>query len=53
MLITGLILLGVGSVGVLGAVVMEIRTREPMYMLFMKVFPWLIGLGGVLVGIGA
>jgi len=51
MLLVGLILLGIGSVGVCAAVTLELRRREPIYRLLMKVFPWLFGIGAVITAI--
>ena len=44
-------LLCVGSLGVGGAVVLEMVHHEPIYELAMKVFPWVFGLGAVLLGL--
>lgn len=49
--VAGWALIAVGSVGVWAAVGMEIWKKEPIYMVAMKVFPWVIGVGGVLVGL--
>jgi hypothetical protein len=49
-LLAGLVFIGIGSVGVTGAVVLEIIKKEPLYMLLMKIFPWFIGVGGILIG---
>ena len=46
-----LILLYIGSIGVLGAVIMEIKAKEPVYMIMMKVFPWVFGVGGILLAV--
>lgn len=48
----GIVLLAMGSIGVCGAVLLEMRYHEPVYKLMMKIFPWLIGIGGLLLGIG-
>jgi hypothetical protein len=48
----GLVFLGIGSLGVIGATALELKTHEPPYALMIKIFPWLIGLGGVLIGLG-
>ena len=45
-------LLSIGSLGVVGAVIMEIKAKEPIYMLMMKIFPWLFGVGGILLAVG-
>lgn len=51
MLIAAIALLSAGCLLVGGAVVMEWRTGEPKYKLLIKIFPVLIGVGGVLLGI--
>lgn len=51
MLIAAITLLGIGSAGILGAVIMEVRTHEPIYKILMKIFPWFFGMGAVLLGI--
>jgi uncharacterized protein (DUF1810 family) len=51
MLVAAVALLSVGCLGIAGAVVMEMRTGESKYKLMMKIFPALIGIGGVLLGI--
>ncbi len=51
MLVAAITLLAIGSVGILGAVIMEVKTHEPVYMLLMKIFPWFFGVGAVLLGI--
>ncbi|MBA7689056.1 hypothetical protein ES703_97550 [subsurface metagenome] len=51
MLIAAIALLGIGSIGIISAVIMEVKTREPVYMLMMKIFPWFFGVGAVLLGI--
>lgn len=40
-------LMAIGSLGVGGAVFMEIKTKEPVYKVLMKVFPWVFGVGAV------
>lgn len=50
-IILALILLYIGSFGVIGAVIMEIKAKEPVYMLMMKIFPWLFGVGGILLAV--
>lgn len=52
MAVAGIILLVIGSIGVCGAVALEIKYHEPIYRLMMKVFPWLLGIGGLLLGLG-
>ena len=51
MLITGITLMAIGSFGVGAAVLMEIRSHDPMWKLMMKVFPWFFGVGAVLLAI--
>ncbi len=51
MLIAALALLAIGSAGILSAVIMEVRTHEPVYKLMVKIFPWFFGIGAVLLGI--
>ena len=49
--IAAITLLSAGCLGIAFAVVMEVRTGESKYKLMMKIFPALIGIGGVLLGI--
>ncbi|MBA7642565.1 hypothetical protein ES703_50260 [subsurface metagenome] len=51
MLMAAITLLGIGSIGIITAVIMEVRTHEPVYKLMMKIFPWFFGVGAVLLGI--
>jgi len=51
MLIAAIALLGVSSMGILGAIIMEVKTHEPVYKLMMKIFPWFFGVGAVLLGL--
>lgn len=51
MLITGIIIAIIGTAGVFTAVGMEMATREPIYKIFMKIFPWLVGMGLMLIGL--
>ncbi len=51
MLTIGVIFLGIGSVGMVAAVILEVKLKEPKYKLFQKVFPWFMGIGGILVGL--
>ena len=43
-----LLIMVVGSGGVVASAVLEIRTREPVYALMMKIFPWVFGIGAIL-----
>jgi hypothetical protein len=51
MAIAGIVLLAIGSVGVCSAVILEVKYHEPLYKVMMKIFPWIFGVGGVLLGI--
>jgi len=51
LLYAGLAIMTSGAVGVLLAVVFEINTGEPIYLIMMKVAAGLFGVGGPLVGI--
>ncbi|MBA7530188.1 hypothetical protein ES705_22391 [subsurface metagenome] len=51
LLITGIVLMSAGTVGILFAVVMEIHTGEPIYWLVMKITAGLFGVGGPLFGL--
>lgn len=53
MFIAGIVIAALGTAGVFAAVGMEIYTREPIYKVLMKIFPWFIGLGLALIGLGA
>lgn len=45
----GLTLLGIGSIGVWAAVILEIKFKEPIYKILMKVFPWVMAVGAIIV----
>jgi len=47
MLAAALALMAIGSLGVGAAVILEIKTHEPVYKVLMKVFPWFFGVGAV------
>lgn len=53
MFLAGCIIAGLGTLGIFAAVGMEVKTREPLYKILMKVFPWIIGTGLALIGLGA
>ena len=53
MILSGIGLLGAGSVGIIIAVVMEIITAEPIYLILMKVTAGLFGVGGALIGLSS
>jgi len=44
-------LMAIGSLGVGGAIIMEIKTHEPVYQVLMKVFPWFFGVGAVILAL--
>ena len=49
--IVGIALMAIGSLGIGAAVVMEIITREPVYKVLMKIFPWFFGVGAILLAV--
>ena len=51
LLYAGLAIMTSGAVGVLLAVIFEINTGEPIYLIMMKIAAGLFGVGGPLVGI--
>lgn len=51
MIAAAIALMAIGSLGVGGAVVMEIKTHEPVYKVLMKVFPWFFGVGAVILAL--
>jgi len=51
MIVIALVLLGIGSIGTLTASLLEMKYHEPTFRIMMKIFPWLFGAGGVLLGI--
>lgn len=51
MLTAAIALMAIGSLGVGGAVAMEIKTHEPVYKVLMKVFPWFFGVGAVILAL--
>ena len=51
MAVAGLTFLGIGSVGVFIAAILELRLQEPKYRILMKLFPWFMAVGGILLGI--
>lgn len=50
---SGIGLLAAGTVGIIIAVVLEILTNEPVYLIMMKVAALLFGVGGGLMGIAS
>lgn len=51
MLIAGIVIAIIGTAGVFTAVGMEVATKEPIYKVLMKIFPWLVGIGLMLIGL--
>jgi len=47
MQIFGLIVMVIGSAGIVSSVIMEIKTREPVYALMMKIFPLIFSIGAI------
>lgn len=43
--------MAIGSFGIGAAVLMEIKTHEPIYKILMKVFPWFFGIGALILAI--
>lgn len=52
MVLAGLITMIIGVGGILVSVIMEIKTKEPVFLILMKVFPTVFGVGAVLYGLG-
>lgn len=53
MFLAGVIIAVIGTAGIFTAIGMEIATHEPIYKVMMKIFPWIIGLGFLFMGLGA
>lgn len=51
MIAAAIVLLGIGSVGIIAATVMEARTHEAKYKLMMKIAPLIFGIGAVLLAL--
>ena len=43
-----LVMMTIGSVGIMASVILEIKTKEKIYFLLMKIFPWVFGVGAIL-----
>ena len=52
MLAVGMTFLGIGSIGVVASVILEIKKKEPIYMLLMKIFPWFMAIGAIILATG-
>lgn len=51
MVVLGIILLAIGSLGTCAAVALEIKFHEPIFRLLMKIVPWLMAIGGIIFGL--
>ncbi|GAI89607.1 unnamed protein product [marine sediment metagenome] len=51
MLVLAIFLMVIGSFGVGAATFMEIKSHEAKWKIMMKVFPWIFGVGAVLLAI--
>jgi len=52
LLYSGISLISIAAVGLIFAIVMEIQTAEPVYLLVMKVAAGFFGVGGPILGWG-
>ena len=50
--VTGLLLMGFGSIGVISSTILEWKLGEEKYKIMMKVFPWLLALGAFVYNFG-
>ena len=48
----GFVIMGLGVAGVITSTVFEIKTREPIHALLMKIFPTVFGVGCVIWSFG-
>jgi len=51
MFVAGITIAIIGTIGIFAAVGLEIKKKEPIYALMMKIFPWVIGVGMLLMGL--
>jgi len=51
MIVTAISLMVIGSFGIGAAVLMEVKSHEPIWKLMMKIFPWFFGVGALLLAI--
>jgi len=51
-IVAGIVLLAIGSFGIGAAVAMEAWKGDDRYKIMMKVFPWVFGVGGIVLGVG-
>ena len=52
LLATGIAIMSAGTVGIIFAVVMELNTNEPIYLVMVKIAAGFFGVGGPLLGWG-
>ena len=52
MIVAGIVLLAIGSFGIGAAVAMEALKGDDKYKIMMKIFPWVFGVGGIIMGVG-
>jgi len=48
MQLIGLVVMTIGSGGIVASTILEIKTRAPIYTLMMKIFPWVFGVGAII-----
>jgi len=53
MLYPGVALMAVGAVGIIIAIVFEVITAEPFYLILMKITAGCFGVGGALMGLSS
>ena len=51
MFLAGIIIAALGTAGIFTAVGLEVKLKEPIYLVLMKIFPWVIGIGLFLMGL--
>jgi hypothetical protein len=53
MIVLGWVIATVGTIGLVGSVILEIIKQEPIYLLTAKISIGVLGIGGVLIGIAS
>ena len=48
MQLAGLIIMGLGTFGIFYSTVIEIKYKEPLHSVMVKVFPWIFAVGAIL-----
>jgi len=51
MFAAAIVLMAIGSLGIGAAVVLELITHDSIYKVLMKVFPWVFGVGAVILAL--